>query len=243
MTEDDDFHTHEARQRRKAERELDKKIAKGRSFRDRHLAADMTVDAVLHGVTVNWLSTVFSMSPKDIKARLADCPPLHRRQAGFVYDLKLAVRYLVKPVVDIEAYLKTMKIEELPTRLQTEYWGAKQKRLKYEEDAGHLWRTEAFMILVGELFQTIRTTSRLWADDVERISDLSEKQRAAITDRVDALLISLRDHILEISKKRAVKSILMEYLEEEAKEKAKEDEARKIAEEMEDDGFDPLSLI
>lgn len=238
----------EEARRRRAERKLEPKIARGNSYRDRSTSsADLTVDAVTHGVTVNWLATVFNMQAVDVKRRLAQCPALHRRQAGFVYDLKTACSFLVKPQIDVAEYLKNMKIEELPPRLQTEYWNARNKRLKFEEDAGHLWRTEAVMALVGMVVQQVRTQTRLWVDEIEREEHLSDRQRALMQKKADALLSSIYDECKSLKMKRATKSVLMEYLEEERIELLREEEERNFAasihEENEDDSFDPLSLI
>lgn len=239
-----DVITPEARRRQmQADRDLDKLIAKGRSLRDSHLGADMNVDAVKHGVTVNWLAQVFNMHAGVVKQRLADCPPLHRRSNGFVYDLKLATRYLVKPVVDVDAYIKTMKIEELPNKLQTEYWSAKQKRLDFERDAGHLWATDDFMVLVGKLFQLVRTRSRLWVDTMEKKTALTTEQRDFFSKQIDELLAAMIEDMKEVATTGATMSVLVKFLAEERQEEAREQAMAAQTADADDDDFDPLSLI
>ena len=238
----------EQARRRREERRVNSKVAHGTSYRDRSKSgADTNVDAATPGVTVNWLATVFNMQAVDVKRRLANCPALHRRQAGFVYDLKTACSFLVKPQINIDDYLKNMKIEELPPRLQTEYWNAKNKRLKFEEDAGHLWRTEAVMALVGMVVQQVRTQTRLWADEIEREESMTERQRALMQKKADALLSTIYDECKSLKMKRVTKSVLMEFLDEERIELLREEEERQAAAALEmdtdDDGFDPLSLI
>lgn len=242
--EEDGFFSEGARAERQRQRELERSVARGKSLSNRHQPADLNTDAVLHGVTVNWLATVLGMHTNTVKARLKDCPPAHRVKGGFIYDVKMAMRYLVKPVVDIDAYIKTMKIEELPPRLQTEYWGAKQRRLKFEEDAGHLWRTEAVMALVGTVVSTVRTKSRLWTEELELVAEITPEQRKVLNDRVDKLQAGLFEAMREMTLSKQTKSVLMEYLEEEARELALEEEMRqRVEEDGDDDGFDITDLV
>lgn len=147
----------------------------------------LNVADVMHGVTVGWLATAFSMDPTTVKKKLRDCPPIHRRKAGFVYDLKQAAQYLVRPVFDAEQYLKSMKPSDLPTHLQEAYWSAMRKRQQWEADAGHLWRTEQVMEVFGDVFQTIKFAMQLWPDTVERALGLTAEQRVMLTGMGDEL--------------------------------------------------------
>lgn len=145
------------------------------------------VEDMLQGVTVSWLAQVFGMDPKTVKAKLADCPPLHRRKAGYVYHLPTACRYLIPPAISAEQYIKTMKPSDLPTAFQQSFWDAALKRQKWEENAGQLWRTEKVREVLGSTFQTIKFTVQLWADTLERQTGLSTDQRALLTKMVDSL--------------------------------------------------------
>ncbi len=157
---------------------------------------DMT--DVFGGVTVGWLSKVFNMDPSDIKRRLADCPVMHRRKAGYVYDLKLAARYIVKPIFDARKYIETMKPSELPANLQDTYWKSQLARQKYELNAGELWRSADVMMVLGDVFKTIKFTMQLWADNLERQTGLTEKQRFALVGMVDALQNELHQKLVEM---------------------------------------------
>lgn len=145
------------------------------------------VEDMMAGVTVSWLSQVFGMDPKTVKAKLADCPPLHRRKAGYVYHLPTACRYLIPPAISAENYIKTMKPSDLPASFQQSFWDAALKRQKWEENAGQLWRTEKVREVLGQTFQTIKFTVQLWADTLERETGLSVEQRALLTKMVDSL--------------------------------------------------------
>jgi hypothetical protein len=173
-------------------------------------APSMDMTDVFGGVTVGWLSKVFGMDPSDVKKRLADCPPLHRRKAGYVYSLPVAARYLVKPVFDAKKYLENMKPSELPTQLQKDFWSAQLARQKWEENAGHLWRTEAVIDVLGETFKTIKFTMQLWSDSVERVTGLTAEQKVLITQMVDGLQDDIYKSLVEDAKGRTTGSLLSE---------------------------------
>jgi hypothetical protein len=172
--------------------------------------AHMTVADALHGVSVSWLSQVFSMDPGTIKKRLKDCPPLHRRKAGFTYDLKVAAQYLVKPSFDIDAYMQTMKPSELPTHLQEQYWSAMTKRQQWEEKAGQLWRTDAVLEVLGDVFQTIKFTMQLWPDNIERLIGLTGDQRRLLVGMLDEMQKDLHGKLVDMPKAKVTRSTLQE---------------------------------
>ena len=145
------------------------------------------VEDMMRGVTVSWLAQVFGMDPKTVKAKLADCPPLHRRKAGYVYHLPTACQFLVKPALSPEHYIKNMKPADLPPALQQTFWDAALKKQKFEENAGQLWRTEKVREVLGSTFQTIKFTMQLWADTLERQTGLTNEQRLLLVAMVDGL--------------------------------------------------------
>lgn len=174
--------------------------------RDRREDVSLDVTDIHRGVTVSWLAQVFAMDPSDVKRRLAECPPLHRRKAGYTYDLKQAARYLVKPVFDAKKYIQTMKPSELPTHLQKDYWAGQLARQKYEENAGQLWRAEAVLEVLGETFKTIKFTMQLWADNLERSTGLSNEQRELLRGMVDGLQDEIYQALVEGAKARRTPS-------------------------------------
>lgn len=163
---------------------LDDLVAQNRQTRG---VGGPMVEDMLQGVTVSWLAQVFGMDPKTVKQKLADCPPLHRRKAGYVYHLPTACRYLIPPAISAEQYIKTMKPSDLPTAFQQSFWDAALKRQKWEENAGQLWRTDKVREVLGSTFQTIKFTVQLWADTLERQTGLSLEQRELLTQLVDGL--------------------------------------------------------
>lgn len=169
------------------------------------LATDMHA-----GVTVGWLSEVFHLDPATVRKRLADCPPVSTHKTGYRYSLPAAAAFLVKPIFDVKKYLKNMRAEELPAHLQAQFWDGQNKKQKWEENAGDLWRTEAVMEVFSDVFLTIKSTAQLWTEDLERTTGLTPKQRASLSERVDALQNEIREKLLNLKVGAGVHPAILE---------------------------------
>mgnify|MGYP000128353724 CR=1 FL=1 len=170
----------------------------------RRQAPDSTgsyADSTAKGVTVSWLSQVFELPVPVVKAKLKFCQPKTVRRRGekmvsTYYDIKEAAAFLVTPAFSTAEYLRAVKRGELPPALQQQIWDALLKRQKWEENAGQLWRTEKVRQVLGSTFQTIKFTIQLWADTVERQTELSPDQRATIIRMADALQSEIYDSLV-----------------------------------------------
>lgn len=196
--------------------------ATGRKNNEFYKGPHMELDAVMKGVTIGWLAQAFGINHTQAKNKLRDCPPLYRRKEGFIYDLRVAVPYLIKPVFNIEDYLKNASVEDLPLRLQTEFWAAMNKRREYEEATGHLWRSEDVFEVLGEVFQLMKNTMQLWSSDVERQTGLTDVQRGIIRDGVDRLQDQIYEKLVSMVKNPRTKSLRQIEAEAEAKRAAAE---------------------
>lgn len=148
----------------------------------------MASEIVMRGVTLNWLSQVFGIPHGKVKYLLKDCPIKAQHKNGAIYELKVAASYLVKPVVDVEEYMKTLKIEDLPTRLQDQYWSAMNKRQKWEENAGLLWRTERVSAAVGELLLFVKESANLFVQNLETTTEVTPRQRELLEGMTRGML-------------------------------------------------------
>lgn len=162
---------------------------------------------VTAGVTVSWLSAVFGMAPMTVKKKLAHCPPLKRLRNARLYNLRQAAAYLLEPKVDIEQYLKNLRPEELPVRLQKDYWEALLKRQNWELRSGKLWVTEDVLSVFGEAFTRIKTATQLWVGDLERRHGLTDAQRETLTKSTDRLLEDLYAQLVSMPKERRTPSL------------------------------------
>lgn len=163
---------------------------------------------VRHGVTVGWLATVFRMDPTTVKKKLVQCPPIARKKAGHVYDLKVAAQFLVEPVFDVEKHLKQMNPRDLPVALQEAYWSGMRKKQDWEEKAGHLWPTERVLEVLGEVFQHIKFAIQLWPDQVERALGLTPEQRKAMIGMGDSLQKEIHDRLISMPQAKRTPSSL-----------------------------------
>lgn len=183
----------------------------------------MEIDAINKGVTVTWLAQAFGISLRSAKEKLRKCPHSGVTKAGYLYDLREAAPYLVKPVMNVKEYLKSVRPEELPTKLQDKYWSALMRRIKYEERAGMLWRTEKVLFVLGEMFQTIKFSLQLWADNLERATGITPEQRACLRDMVDGLQDEIYMKIKELEKESKTPHVLGEGISADEEEDEEED--------------------
>lgn len=158
-------------------------------------------DPTAKGVTVAWLAQVFEMTTAEVKTKLRLCPPKTVRRRGdkmlsTFYDIKEAAAYLVTPAFSTAEYLRAVKRGALPPALQQQIWDALLKRQKWEENAGQLWRTEKVREVLGGTFQTIKFTIQLWADTLERETELTADQRAAVIRMADGLQSEIYDALV-----------------------------------------------
>lgn len=174
-------------------------------------ALSLDIGAIASGVSVAWLAHVFSMHPNTVKQRLADCPPIRGSWGNRpLFSVKQAAGYLVPPRVDIASWIKKLRPNDLPPYLQSEFWAAQNQRLKYEEAAGDLWRTEKVRDVLAEAFKTIKQGCQLWVDTLERAQELTPKQRTSLVHLVDGLQDDLYLRLVEMPKGGRTPSALSE---------------------------------
>jgi hypothetical protein len=153
---------------------------------------------VIHeGASVSTLGQLFGLDNRDVTRKIAKLEPCGTRNGWPVYDLGQAARYLVDPVIDIEAYIKTLKPSDLPTALQDAYWKGQLSRQKWEENAKHLWRTEAVMEVLTGVYKNLRQSLMLFSDAVETQTGLTPDQRAVIESMTDGVLDDMRRQLVE----------------------------------------------
>jgi hypothetical protein len=177
-------------------------VARGQKSKYAGIATMDDVSALHAGVTVGWLAQAFRMDPKTVKQRLAKCPVLKAHQRGYIYEFKVAVEYLVTPKVDIEEYLKQVKIKDLPTRLQSEYWQAMRSKQIWEREAGETWATDDVLSVFSDVMSIARSALQLWVDDLERTVAVTPEQREFLNTRVYALQNSLYEKLVKLPEQR-----------------------------------------
>lgn len=159
------------------------------------------VHTVLGGVSVPWLMKAFRMGRGTVEKKLRGCQPIgHGKHNTPLYDLPEAASYLVKPRVDMEEYLRSLKPDNLPERLRESYWSAKLKEQRWREKAGDLWRTSDVLTVFGDVLQKMRTRLQLLPDAIEREAGLDEKQFAASRTAVDKIQDEIYQELQTLAK-------------------------------------------
>lgn len=168
-----------------------------------------TFDArILNGVTPTWLMKAFKVSHYSLREKLKDAPVLRYKNGDTpVYDLAVAASYLVKPEGNFEEYLKKMKPTELPVIMQKDFWDAQLKKLKYQEEAQELWRTEKVMEVFSITFKAMRDSIRLWMNDLERQSRLNSEQKKFLVEKCDELQAMIYRSLVELEETSRTSSV------------------------------------
>lgn len=152
---------------------------------------------IASGLPVTELAKIFRTNVLNVRRKLAAVKPIGDRMGDPVYDIADAAEWLVKPKVDIAEYIKALRPGDVPVALQKQFWDAQLGRQKFDEQAGHSWRTEKVQTAFGDVFKIVRQKVRLFTDTVDRESTLSEEQRAIITRLADELLEGAYRSVLE----------------------------------------------
>lgn len=155
------------------------------------------------GLNLSQLSVVFRMDHRTLVEKLHGVEPSGHRGKAAIYTILDAAPHLVKPIYDIETYIKRMHHNELPKLLTKEFWNGQRSRQEYELKAGQLWPTTQVIEKVSELYKLVAMSARLATDNIERSTDLTDKQRDAINGIMRGMLEDLQRKIAENFKEPA----------------------------------------
>lgn len=150
---------------------------------------DMASRGILYeGANLTQLAQLFKMDFRTVSAKMHGVPADGTRGRSAIWRIDTAAPHLVKPVYDVEAYMRNMSHNELPKMLTKEYWAGLRSRQEYELKAGDLWPTAEVVKKVGDLMKIFKMTVRLFMDAVDQQSQLAPKQREIIKQLSDGLL-------------------------------------------------------
>lgn len=154
---------------------------------------------IYEGLNQTQLELILEMDKRLLRAKLIEgnVQPCGTRNGAPIYKLKDVMPHVVKPLYDIENYIRKMNHAELPKHLTKEFWAGQRSRQEYELKAGNLWPTEKVVEKVGEIFKLVKMSALLTVDTVERQVELSERQRAIVKGIMDGMLIDLAKTIQE----------------------------------------------
>lgn len=149
------------------------------------------------GLNLSQLGIAFRMDHRVLTEKLNSLPPTGLRNGAATWRIHEAAPHLVKPLYDIESYIKRMHHNDLPKHLTKEFWAGLKSKQDYELKAGDLWPTAKVVQEVGELMKMVKMSILLMGDTVERSTELSEKQRAILKGLTDGMLKELHRAVIE----------------------------------------------
>lgn len=147
------------------------------------------------GANLSQLGVLFRMDHRVLVEKLRDCPASGSRNGTEVWRIDAAAPYLVKPLQDVETYIRKMHHNDLPKHLTKEFWAGQKIKQDVEEREGNLWATERVLETIGGLMKVFKTGVRLMADTVDNQSELSELQRRIIKQLGDGMLNEMYESV------------------------------------------------
>jgi hypothetical protein len=159
---------------------------------------DDTTRAILYdGANLSQLGILFHMDHRVLVQKLHKCKPCGTRNGVDIYRIDEVAPHLVKPLYDIEEYIKRMHHNDLPKHLTKEFWAGLRSRQEYEQREGNLWATDRIVRAVGGFMKMVKMSVRLFNDAVDRQAELSDRQRKIIKALGDGMLEELYRTVVE----------------------------------------------
>jgi hypothetical protein len=152
---------------------------------------------IYEGCSISELAAIFGNDRRTVTEKLRTCPQAGTRQGYPIYTVAAAAAYLVEPLVDIEAYIKRLRPQDLPPLLTKEFWAGQIAKQKFQLNDSKLWPTEDVMTVLADVFKRLKSGILLFADTVEAKSELTDLQRKLINELSDGLLIELHRTLVE----------------------------------------------
>lgn len=149
------------------------------------------------GVSRSLLAEIFHRAMRTVEERTRGLKPKSFRAKNPQYDLGEAAAVLVDPKIDIAEWVKSLRPNDLPTYLQSEFWKAQRNRQQYEAEAGEMWRTERVQAVLVDVAKTIAQQIKLMTDNVDQQATLSQAQREIVQNLCDSLLASIGEALME----------------------------------------------
>ena len=155
------------------------------------------IQAMCDGVTLSDLATIFHMDRRNATEKTRNLKPSAIRDGHPVFRIDEAARYLMDPLVDVEAYIKQLRPNDLPPLLLKEFWAGQLNKQKFDLNDANLWPTADVMAVLADVFKKLKTGILLFADTIEAKSDLTDKQRKLINELSDGLLVELHRTLVQ----------------------------------------------
>jgi hypothetical protein len=166
----------------------------------------LAAEEFVRPVSAAFLAKVFGMSPATVTKRLANCNVVATKPRGnghvHYYDFKESCGFLIAPQVDIAEWIKSQRVQDLPTHISDQYWKAMRTKQSYLREAGELWRTEDVLEVFGDLFMSIKERTQLWIEELPGKASMSTAQYETFQRLVAAMQEDIYDRLVRMPKEK-----------------------------------------
>lgn len=152
---------------------------------------------IFQGASVSDLSRIFKVDARTIGKAVLNVPPAGTRRGFPVYHIRDVAPFFVKPKVDVETFVRNMKLEDLPATLNKEIWAAKKAQLDFEAKQGELWPTDRVVFGYATIFRIVQMAFRLIPDDISDAMEFDDSTRKRLEKLFDAQLENIRESIIK----------------------------------------------
>lgn len=169
---------------------------------------DQETEAMLfQGANITQIAKLFRMERRDVTPKIMDVSPCGERGGYPIYYIHEVAPHIVKPIYDVETYLKRMHPNDLPKHLSKEFWTGQVAKQNYDKAAGNLWETDKVIEVMGEAFKLLRMAILLAGDTVEREMVFTMEQREKLRVILDGALNECADRLVANFRDGAVKEV------------------------------------
>lgn len=158
---------------------------------------DDSLAMIVDGCNLTQLGKLFRMERRDITVKITNVSPCGTRGGYPIYHVHEVAPYLVKPLYDVEKYLRRMNPKDLPKEVTREFWAGMKSRLEFMEKESELWPTIDVINVLTDVFKQFRMSMLLIPDALERESSLNDSQRSAIQGLIDGALTDVHDGLVK----------------------------------------------
>jgi hypothetical protein len=193
--------------REESERKLQAKLDLAKAATGKGLDDIGGVQALRRPVTIATLAAAFGHDVQTITRRLIDCPHIQQGNRR-LYDFATACSYIVKPKMTPEQFIKTLNKADLPPEINLAFWNAQRAKIKFMLEAGEAWETGEVLMVLGEVFMTIKDSLTTIVEDMRERAKLDDAQAKMFEEAIDELRAILRQKLVEMPQQKRTPSLI-----------------------------------
>ncbi len=160
------------------------------------------------GITPFQLAELFNIQVQTIRKNISPVSPIRTSKKSNYYAFRQVIPYLTTPVKELNEYLKTAKVEDLPLRYQNMHWNSLEKEREYKEKIGELWRTDEALLALANAFKILKMNFSYWPSKLTRDGVLPPELNDTLIELFDDLLKQIYDDLAKSIQKSATRSML-----------------------------------